>query len=104
MMAEDKLDKLMTELGFVPQIRGTIAMRQAVLLYLQGKRKFLAEIYPEIARTMGCTAAAVEISMRYAVERMWWLGPRTRQYEVIGRWRPTVSDCVRRIAGYVCAD
>lgn len=100
---ENKLDILMAELGFRARLAGTRAMRQAVLLYAQGKRLMTREIYPEIGRAMGCTAVAVECVMRYSVWAMWETGEYRVRHRYLGLWCPTVSECVRRLAQEVCS-
>lgn len=100
---EEKMDKLLLELGHDDFNRGTSYIRLAVEMYEPGMALY-KELYPAVAKAVGSTASRVERCMRHSIGKAWMRGSTDaqRQYfafsiDPASGW-PTVGEYVARLA------
>lgn len=97
-----RIRELMREMGFRERLPGTQQLKVAIAMYEPGMG-ITKELYPELARKLGTTAAAVERNMRYAIEDAWLHGDADAQQRIFGatvwpdKGRPTVGDFVAQV-------
>ena len=68
MINEEKLDKVLLELGFSDYHFGTAYLRHAVKIWMPGTHVYKA-IYPAVAKMYRTTPARAERCMRHSIER-----------------------------------
>lgn len=68
MVNEEKLDKIMLDLGYSENLRGTQYLRAAVLAF-RPRMSMVNELYPAIAAATESTPTAVERAIRHATAR-----------------------------------
>lgn len=104
MLNEKKLEMAMDDLGFAETGNGAELLREGTRLYCSGVKHLTGELYPALARVHDTSPAAVERSMRYAIEKAWMRGSIDRQLKWFGytidpeRGKPTVREFVARMA------
>lgn len=109
MINEEKLDRVLLDLGHDDFCKGTALLREAVKMYKPGMR-MITQIYAPIGAAHGMTAQAVERAMRHTIEKAWTRGDTQTQVEYFGYSvnsydpKPTVSECVARLARCCRAD
>lgn len=109
MINEAKMDNLLLDLGHDDFNRGTAYIREGIRLYVPGMA-LTKELYPQIAKAHGSTAARVERCMRHAIDKAWSRGCTEVQHRFFG-WsvdpeigRPKVGEYVARLARVCRAD
>ncbi len=66
------ISKLLLSLGFLSKHDGFAYLRESVLLMAKDPTQPITKvIYPEVARTCGCSVKSVEHSIRTALEKAW---------------------------------
>lgn len=104
MINEEKLNKIMLELGFADVLSGTAYLREAVRLYASGNTQIVYGIFPEVAGKFCTQAQRVERCIRHAIERAWVRGSVDAQGLYFGytvdpaKGKPTVGECIARLA------
>ena len=103
MVNEEKLDRILLDLGHDDFNRGTAYIRQAVGIYQPGM--FMTkELYPTLAAAAHSTPARVERCMRHSIEKAWARNDFQGQLKYFGwsvdpdKGRPTVGEYVARLA------
>lgn len=105
---EQKLDKVMLELGHRDSVMGTEYIRIGAALYERGMA-MVKELYPAIAKAANSTPSRVERAMRHSIATAWGRGSLDAQRKYFGysvnpdRGAPTVGEFLARIAR-VCGE
>jgi two-component system response regulator (stage 0 sporulation protein A) len=105
MLNEEKMDKMMLELGFPESLRGTQYLREAAVRWTRDPgQRITGELYPALAEAFNATPTQIERCMRHAIERAWQQGNPDAQRRIFG-WtysasmgRPRVGEFVARMA------
>lgn len=103
MINEQKMDRLLLELGHDDFNRGTAYLREAVKMYEPGMG-ITKEVYPTVAKRHGSTASRVERCMRHSIEKAWSRGNQEARMKYFGfsyspeLGRPTVGEYIARVA------
>ena len=107
---EKKVRRLLGELGIPRTGQGFSVVADAVVMALESEEVYgslTKEIYPEIAKKRGKSAAAVEKAAREALQKGWTVGDRGRCREVFGdsyrpsKGRPTVGEFLTAAKDYL---
>lgn len=104
MINEEKLDKVLLELGHDDYNRGTAYLREAVKLYDRGAAGITKEIYPTIGKAHGSTGARVERCIRHSTEKAWQRGSSEAQAKYFGfsvdpsKGKPSNGEYIARLA------
>ena len=103
MVNEEKLDRILLDLGHDDFNRGTAYIRQAVGIYQPGM--FMTkELYPTLAAAAHSTPARVERCMRHSIEKAWSRGSQEARITWFGgstnpeTGKPTTGEYVARLA------
>ena len=101
---EEKLDRIMLELGHRENLLGTEYLRECVRQYAKSPGRLNKAIYPVVAEAKGTTAGRLERDMRHSIETAWKVGSTEAQFEYFGwsvdpvKCRPTVGEFIARMA------
>lgn len=103
MINEEKLEKVLLDLGYPESLSGTRYLREAVGLFLPGMA-ITKELYPQVARLNGTTPSRIERAIRHATQTAWCRGSITLQELLFGSsinpqtGVPTNGELVARLA------
>lgn len=101
-----QLEALLDELG-VPEHPGRECLVRAVTLAWRDRRRLRCmkdNLYPELARQTGLTAAQAERAIRHAIDVAWRTGEIERQHRIFGdtidarRGKPTCGEMIAQLA------
>ena len=103
MINEEKLEKVLLDLGYPELLSGTRYLREAVGLYVPGMA-ITKELYPAVARLNGSTPSRIERAIRHATQTAWCRGSIMVQEMMFGSTInpetgiPTNGELVARLA------
>lgn len=103
MINEEKLDRVLLDLGHDDFNRGTAYIRNAARIYEPGMG-ITKELYPALAKAAGTTPSRVERCMRHSIEKAWLRGTDEARLAWFGgsvnpqTGRPTTGEYVARLA------
>lgn len=104
MINEEKLDRVLLDLGHDHFNRGTAYLREAVKLRAAGAGMMCKEIYPGIAHAHNTSAAGVERAIRHSVAKAWGRCAEEQRLRFFGRGvqyangKPAVGEYVATLA------
>ena len=106
MICKKKLNECMDNLGFRESTPGTDFIRMGCDMVDKQRNAMLTkEIYPGIARATGRTPAAVERSMRTAIDAAMRSPTWESAWQQMGGWgHPTNNEVIRRLVREADAD
>ena len=102
-----EITRIMTALCFTPKYSGYKCLREGIkMAVLTDEQACLMTkyIYPELAKKLGVTSAAVERGIRHAIKIAWNRTDDRTKYEMFGMiaqdrsWIPTNSEMIFMIA------
>lgn len=103
MVNEEKLEKVLLDLGYPERLSGTRYLREAVGLFVPGMA-ITKELYPAVARLNGTTPSRIERAIRHATQTAWGRGSVSTQEQIFGysvnpeTGIPTNGELVARLA------
>lgn len=100
---EEKMDRILIDLGHDEYSRGTAYIRYAVRLYEPGMA-LTKEVYPAVAKRFGTTPSRAERAMRYTICKAWGRSNLWTKSQYFGSayradlGRPAVGEYIARLA------
>lgn len=106
MICKSKLNKNMDTLGFKASLPGTEYIRMGIQMVDEQRNAMMCkEIYPGIAKATGRTPAAIERSMRTAIDAAMRSPTWESAWREMGGWgHPTNAEVIRRLVRESDAD